>query len=81
MTLREAALKLGFLTAEQFDSWSAPGGHDPSAGKNTREHLALFVRRRRIAGVATGRKGQKKRFEIGAKRGRIALRLRDRLRT
>jgi fumarate hydratase class II len=24
MTLRQAALKLGFLTAEQFDSWVRP---------------------------------------------------------
>ena len=32
MSLREAALKLGFLTAEQFDALGAPGRHDAPVG-------------------------------------------------
>ena len=43
MSLRDAALALGYVTAEEFDRWVRPGGHDASLVNGSEEGLRQAV--------------------------------------
>jgi fumarate hydratase class II len=43
LTLRDAALQLGFLTSEQFDEWVRTGRHDPSARSRKNSRLTRIL--------------------------------------